>query len=184
MYIIIPIIAIIALWILFSYNGLISSRNKVDYAYSSIDVMLKKRHDLIPNLVKAAKQYMGYESDILTKITALRTQSMDTNLSKEEKFALENKLSNAIGKMNITVENYPDLKANQSFLQLQAALNEVEEQISAARRTFNGAVMHYNNSVEMFPNSLIAQRTGHESIASFEATQTERENVDVGELFE
>jgi len=165
------------------YNGLISKKNKVEYAFSSIDVMLKKRHDLIPNLVAAVKQYMTHERELLTQVTALRTEVMNPKLSEAQRFQAEGKLSSMLGKVQVAVENYPDLKANTNFLQLQAAMNEVEEQISASRRAFNASVYDYNNSVEMFPTNILAGIMGLRRRASFEITETERANVDVSQLF-
>ena len=166
------------------YNNLIGKKNNVEYAYSSIDVMLKKRHDLIPNLVASVKQYMTHERDLLTNITALRNEVMKPNLSDTERFQAENKLSSMLGKVQVAVENYPDLKSNTNFLQLQAALNEVEEQLSAARRAFNAAINSYNNGVEMFPSNIVAGMMGYRRRDSFEATYEERQNVDVGGLFD
>jgi LemA protein len=165
------------------YNGLISKKNNVEYAFSSIDVMLKKRRDLIPNLIESVKQYMQHESGLLTKITELRNSVMKAPDGSSERFDLENKLGSALGQVKVAVENYPDLKANTNFLQLQAALNEVEEQISASRRAFNASVFEYNNGVEMFPSNLVAKMLGYQRKASFEITEGERENVNVGEMF-
>lgn len=165
------------------YNGLISKKNNVEYAFSSIDVMLKKRHDLIPNLVAAVKQYMTHERGLLTEITALRTQVMNPNLSDGERFQAEGQLSSMLGKIQVAVENYPDLKANTNFLQLQAAMNEVEEQISASRRAFNASVNGYNNAVEMFPTNIIAGMMSLRRRDSFEIAEIERANVDVNQLF-
>lgn len=165
------------------YNGLISKKNNVEYAFSSIDVMLKKRRDLIPNLVDSVKQYMQHESSLLTQITELRNSVMKAPEGSSEQFNLENKLSAALGQMKIAVENYPDLKANTNFLQLQAALNEVEEQISASRRAFNAAVYDFNNGVEMFPSNIVAGMMGYKRKDSFEIPEAERTNVNVGEMF-
>ena len=165
------------------YNGLIAKKNNVEYAFSSIDVMLKKRHDLIPNLVAAVKQYMTHERDLLTQITALRTEAMNPNLSDEQRFQSEGKLSSMLGKVQVAVENYPDLKANTNFLQLQAAMNEIEEQISASRRAFNASINNYNNGVEMFPTNIIAGMMSLRRRASFEIAEVERANVDVDQLF-
>ncbi|MFK7946773.1 MAG: LemA family protein [Saprospiraceae bacterium] len=165
------------------YNGLIAKKNNVEYAFSSIDVMLKKRHDLIPNLVAAVKQYMTHERELLTQITALRTEVMNPNISDEQRFQTEGKLSSMLGKIQVAVENYPDLKANTNFLQLQAAMNEVEEQISASRRAFNASVNHYNNSVEMFPTNIVAGMMSLRRRTSFEIAEVERANVDVNQLF-
>ena len=183
MYIFIGFSVLVVIIIVSMYNGLIAKRNNVEYAFSSIDVMLKKRHDLIPNLVAAVKQYMTHERGLLTEITALRTEVMNPNLSDEQRFQSEGKLSSMLGKVQVAVENYPDLKANTNFLQLQAAMNEVEEQISASRRAFNASVNSYNNGVEMFPTNIIAGMMGLRRRASFEIAEVERQNVDINKLF-
>jgi LemA protein len=165
------------------YNGLISKKNNVEYAFSSIDVMLKKRRDLIPNLIESVKQYMQHERGLLTQITELRNSVMKAPENSTERFDLENKLGSALGQIKVAVENYPDLKANTNFLQLQAALNEVEEQISASRRAFNASVFDFNNGVEMFPSNLVANMLGYKRKASFEIPEGERATVNVAEAF-
>lgn len=183
--ILLGLVAILVIWAIAIYNGLISKKNGVEYAYSSIDVMLKKRRDLIPNLVSAVKEYMSHEKELLTKVTELRSQIIkaEEGGSDHERFDLENKLSGLLGQVKVAVEAYPDLKANQNFLQLQGSLNEVEEQISAARRAFNGAVYEFNNAIEMFPSNIIAGMMKLQRKDSFEIPPEERENVDVGNLF-
>lgn len=181
--IILCVAVLILLIMLISYNTLIGRRNKVDYAFSSTDTMLKKRHDLIPNIVESVKQYMNFEKSLLTDITKLRSQVMDEKLSDQQRFDIENQISGALGKIKVAVENYPDLKANENVMQLQATLNETEEQISAARRAFNSAVMEYNNAVQQFPSTIFAGVFGFKSRASFEIAAGERENVNVKNLF-
>lgn len=181
--VILCIVGFILLLILITYNSLIGRRNKVEYAFSSTDAMLKKRRDLIPNLVESVKQYMNFEKNLLTDITKLRTDVMNDKLTDQQRFELENKLSGVLGKIKIAVENYPELKASTNFLQLQASLNEIEEQISAARRAFNASVMDYNNAVEKFPSNIFAGMFGFRRKASFEIPQEERENVNVKNLF-
>lgn len=173
----------ILLLMLIAYNSLIGRKNKVEYAFSSTDAMLKKRHDLIPNLVESVKQYMNFEKNLLTDVTKLRSSVMDDKLTDQQRFDIENKISGVLGKLKVAVENYPELKANQNFLQLQASLNEIEEQISAARRAFNASVMDYNNAVEKFPSNIFAGMFGFRRRASFEIPQEERENVSVKNLF-
>lgn len=166
------------------YNNLVGKKNKVEYAFSSIDVMLKKRRDLIPNLVAAAKEYMKHESGILTRITELRSQLQQADdMDNQERFALESQLGGALGQIRLAFENYPDLKANQNILQLQASLNEVEEQLSAARRAYNGAVYNYNTAIESFPGNIMAGFMNLDRRESFELLPAERENVDVSDLF-
>lgn len=166
------------------YNSLIGKKNKIEYAFSSIDVMLKKRRDLIPNLVAAAKQYMTHEAGILTRITELRSQLQGADqMDNQERFALEGELGSALGQIRLAFENYPDLKANQNILQLQASLNEVEEQLSAARRAYNGAVYEFNTAIESFPSNIVAGFMNLDRRESFELLPAERENVDVSDLF-
>ena len=165
------------------YNSLIFKKNQVSNAFASVDVLLKKRYDLIPNLVSTVQTYMQYEKNLLTEITSLRAKAVSGQVSDEEKVDIDNKISKAIRGIMVAVENYPDLKANQSFLQLQQTLNEVEEQISAARRAFNAAVVDYNNAVEMFPSSIAASMMGYTVKKVFEAGEEERAKPDVKELF-
>ncbi|NNC95494.1 MAG: LemA family protein [Chitinophagales bacterium] len=181
--VLLAIIALPILFVVFIYNNLIGKKNKVEYAFSSIDVMLKKRRDLIPNLIDTVKEYMVHERELLTEITQLRSQAMSGGISDEEMFHVEKKLSGRMGQFKIAVENYPDLKANQNFLNLQASLNDVEEQISASRRAYNAAVMEYNNAIEMFPSNILANKMGYLRRPSFEIPEVERQNVDVKALF-
>lgn len=177
------IIVVVALLLIILFNSLISKRNQVNNAFAGIDAYLKKRYDLIPNLVATVQQYMGHEKSIFTEITALRTEASKTNLSNEEKIDLNNKLTKAMHSFNVAVENYPDIKANTNFLQLQAAMNEIEEQLSAARRAYNAAVNSYNNTVQMFPTNLIAAILGFKAKSYFEVIDEERKNVNVNDLF-
>jgi len=116
------------------YNSLVGKKNQVLNVFATIDALLKKRYDLIPNLIATVKTYMQHERETLTEITELRAKAVSGQISDDEKVALDNKLSQMLGGIMVAVENYPDLKANQNFLQLQGSLNEIEEQISAARR--------------------------------------------------
>ncbi|NAY93074.1 LemA family protein [Muricauda sp. JGD-17] len=155
------------------YNNLIRKKNKLKEAYSSIDVMFRKRTDLIPQLVRTVKGYLEYERETLTEITKLRTQVMDENMDDDQRIALENKLDSMLGKLQIAVEAYPDLKASENFLQLQASLNEVEEQLSAARRSYNAAVNALNNGIEMFPSNIVAKLMGYRQKSMFAITENE-----------
>jgi LemA protein len=182
------IIALIVLVVLavvaFSmYNSLVGKKNAVENAFGSIDVMCKKRYDLIPNLVASVKQYAAHEAGTLEKVTALRNQAAAGNLSPDETVQVNNQLTHALGGLMVTVEAYPELKANENFLQLQRALNETEEQLSASRRAFNAAVTDFNNAVEMFPTNIMAGMMHYTRRQLFEAAEQERKNVDVGQLF-
>lgn len=176
------VLLLLIFWFIATSNALIRKRNHVENTFAGVDVQLKKRHDLIPNLVASVKSFADREKEILTSITALRTKAMAPGMSTDQKITTENQLSNALGQLQIQVEAYPDLKSNENYLQLQQALNEVEEQISAARRTYNASINAYNNKVEVFPSSIVAGMKKMERKPSFEATNVERGNVDVGNL--
>lgn len=165
------------------YNSLIQKKNQVTNVFATIDALLKKRYDLIPNLVAVVKNYMEYEKGVLTQITELRSKAVAGTLSDDEKVVLENKMSKLMGDIRVAVENYPDLKANQNFLQLQGSLNEIEEQLSAARRAYNAAVTDYNNAIEMFPTNFLASIMNYKVKTVFEAAGEERKNVNVDDLF-
>ncbi|MBD61409.1 LemA family protein [bacterium] len=164
------------------YNSLINKKNQVENAFGGMDAQLKKRYDLIPNLVKSVKGYMEHEAKTLTEITTLRTKALSSNISDDDKVALDNALTSKLGGIMVAVENYPDLKASENFNQLQRSLNEVEEQISASRRAYNATITSYNNSVEMFPTNLLAGMLNMQRKNVFEIPETQRENVDVGDL--
>jgi len=166
------------------YNGLVGKKNAVENAFGSIDTQLKKRYDLIPNLVSAVKQYMEHEKSTLENITALRAKAISgEQMTTDQKVELDNQISKSMHGIMVAVENYPDLKANENFINLQKTLNEVESQISAARRSFNAAVTDYNNGVEMFPSNIMAGMMGYKRKHVFEITEAERQNVNVGNLF-
>ena len=184
MIIMLIILVVIALVIAGIYNSLVAKKNTVENAFGSIDVMCKKRYDLIPNLVATVKQYAAHEAGTLEKVTALRNQAASGNLSSDETVQLNNQLTHTLGKLMVTVEAYPELKANENFNQLQRALNETEEQLSASRRAFNAAVTDYNNAVEMLPTNIIASMMNYKRRQLFEAAEQERENVSVGNLFD
>lgn len=171
-----------AVFIIFRYNSLIRTKNQVDNAFGSIDVMLKKRYDLLPNLIEIVKGYMQHEKELLIRITELRTQFM-SDTSSDDKVELDKKIRTALGEINLTVENHPELKSGENFLQIQKAWNETEEQISASRRFFNTAVTEYNNKIEQFPSNLIARIMKYKRKLLFETTDEVRRNVNVNELF-
>jgi len=180
----IVIVTILLLIIIGLYNSLVRRKNDVENAFASVDVMLKKRYDLIPNLVETVKSYMKHEKSLLNELTSLRTKAITGKISDDERVALENKITKGISGVMVAVENYPDLKASQNFLQLQAAWNEAEEQISAARRSFNAAVTSFNNKVETFPSSIMAGIMGYKRRTLFEIPDTERQNINAKNLFE
>lgn len=157
----IPLIVILAIlfifivWFIGIYNALVRLRNQVKNAWSQIDVQLKRRHDLIPNLIETVKGYMKHERETLENITAYRSQAMNAT-SVGEKATAEGLLGGALGQLNIAVEAYPDLKANQNFLSLQEELTSTENKISYSRQSYNDQVMFFNNKIQMFPSNIVA----------------------------
>ncbi len=178
----IGIIVFILLTLTIVYNVLIKRKNEVANAFASVDVMLKKRYDLIPNLVEVTKRYMEHESSVFVEITKLRTQVMDEN-SQAEKVENHNAIQRKVNDLLMNVENYPALKADSSFLALQANWTSTEEQISAARRYYNTAVTEYNNYIQMFPSNILAGMLGYKKEKVFEAVEAERKNIKAAELF-
>ncbi|MBN1493832.1 MAG: LemA family protein [Candidatus Omnitrophica bacterium] len=177
------VLGVVVLFVVVIYNSLVAKKNQVANVFASMDAMLKKRYDLIPNLVATVKNYMQHEAGTLTTITELRAKAVSGQLSDDERVDLDNKMQQAMRGIMVAVENYPDLKANQNFLQLQGSLNEIEEQISAARRAYNAAVTDYNNALEMFPTNIFAGMMNYKPKTLFEISEAERKNVDVGKLF-
>lgn len=174
------IFAAILLWFVLIYNSFIKQRNIVNEAWSGIDVQLKRRYDLIPNVVDTVKGYSSYEKDLFQNITELRAKSMQLN-SPGEKANPESELSGKLKNLLAVAENYPDLKANRSFLDLQKQLAEVEDQIQYARRYYNGAVRDYNTKVESFPSNIVASISGFKKAEFFEIMLvTQRESPRVG----
>ncbi|MDR0811334.1 MAG: LemA family protein [Paludibacter sp.] len=180
--IIAAIIVIIALWFILTFNNFVSKNNRVKQTTSSISVMLKQRNDMIPNLVAAVKNYVGHENGTLVKITELRSALQQT-LSEKEKMELNSELSQMLSKMKITVEAYPELKADKQFLRLEESIEEMEYQLQAARRTFNAAAVDFNNYVQMFPSSIIAGMKHYQLYELIEIPEVEKANVNVSALF-
>lgn len=177
------ILGVVAVIAVLMYNTLISKKNQVDNIFGGVDAVLKKRFDLIPNLVASISAYMEHEKSTLEKITELRSQAMKPGISDEQKIALDAKLTAALGSITVAIEAYPDLKANENVMHLQRSLNETEEQISAARRAYNQAVTDLNNAIEMFPTNMMAGWMSLQRKAVFEITTTERQNINVHDLF-
>ena len=183
MWVAIIIGVVVILVVVFIYNSLIAKKNQVTNVFGTIDALLKKRYDLLPKLISTVKAYMQHEKSLLTEITEMRAKAVSGRLSDDEQVDLDNKLSKMLGGIMVAVENYPDLKANQNFLQLQRAMNEIEEQISAARRAYNAAVTAYNNAVEMFPTNVAASLMEYKLKKVFEISEEQREDVDAEKLF-
>ena len=155
LYIVLGIIVAIAAWLIFAYNRFVVLGTRVKEAWSDIDVQLKRRYDLIPNLVETVKGYMEHERNVFEKVTEARTRAMGAG-NKNEKLEAENVLSGTLKTLFAVSENYPDLKANANFLELQRELADTENKIQAARRFYNGNVMEYNTKIDTFPSNLIA----------------------------
>ena len=165
--VVLAIIAFLVFFVVSMYNSLIRLRNQVKNAWSQIDVQLKRRHDLIPNLLEAVKGYMVHERETLQNITNARTQAMSAT-TVEDKSKAELKLTDAMTKFNLVVENYPDLKANQNFLSLQEELSSTENKISFSRQNYNDQVLYFNNKIEMFPSNILAGMFNFTKEAFFE----------------
>ncbi len=177
--IIIAVIVLILLWFVLSYNGLIRGKNKVEEAFSTMDVYLKKRFDLIPNLVETVKGYAKHEAETLEKVIAARNAG-GASQNTEERMKNEAAISGAIRNIFALAESYPDLKANESFLDLQGQLQKVEEDISNARKYYNAVVRDFNNKVMTIPTNIVASLFHFEKQPMFEvADEAERENVQV-----
>lgn len=161
-------------FVLIVYNNLINDRNMADKAFSSIDVMLKRRWDLIPNLVAAVKGYLQHESEVLQRVTRLRSGAIEAK-SDAQRLPLESELTGALLQLRGVVERYPELKASENMLYLQRSLAECEEQISAARRAYNAAILQYNNRIQIFPNNLVAGWFGFRPREFFQIPNPERE---------
>lgn len=166
------------------YNGLVRRRNEIRNAQGSIDAVLKQRFDLVPNLVETVKRYAAHEASVLTAVTELRRgKNSYGELTAEEKSAFNAGFGAGLRNFYAVVENYPDLKASGNFLHLQRTINELEEQLSAARRTYNAAVTDYNNAIQVFPSSIIAGMGHFRPEQVLETPAAERESPNVRELF-
>lgn len=160
------------------YNGLVKLRVLVEEAWSGIDVQLKRRYDLIPNLVETVKGYAKHEQGTFEKIAELRTAAMKTE-SIEEKGKIENQLTSTLKSLFAVAENYPQLKADANFLDLQKSLQTIEDEIQGARRYYNGAVREFNLKLSVFPNNIVGGLLGFKAKEYFEADETEKANVKV-----
>ncbi|AWW26001.1 LemA family protein [Acetobacterium carbinolicum] len=177
--IILGLIVIIGLWLILSRNSFVSIKNQVEEAFSTMDVYLKKRYDLIPNLVETVKGYATHESETFTKVTAARTAAMNST-SIDEKIANENALSGTLKSLFAVAEAYPQLQANTNFLDLQQQLKMLEDEIANSRKYYNAVVRTMNTKVESFPSNLVASMFGFKKQPFFEVgSAEERENVQV-----
>lgn len=181
LYIVVAIVVVVLLWLIWVFNKLVRLANRVDEAWSDIDVQLKRRHDLIPNLIETVKGYTTHEAETLQKVTEARTQAMDAEQSGDpaKSAQAENMLSSTLKTLFAVSENYPDLKANENYLELQRELSDTENKIQASRRFYNGNVRDMNITVQSFPVNLFAGMLGKDSREFFEIEGGERENVEV-----
>jgi len=171
--IVIIVIVAIILWVIAVFNGLIRLKNRTDEAWSDIDVQLKRRYDLIPNLIETVKGYAAHEKQLFEQVTEARAKAINAQ-GAEEKGKAENMLSGTLKSLFAVAENYPQLKANENFLQLQTELSETENKIQAARRFYNGNVRDLNIKIETFPSRIIAGILGFKKREFFEADEAEK----------
>lgn len=172
-------VALLVLVVIGIYNSLVRLRNQVQNAWSQIDVQLKRRHDLIPNLVETVKGYMQHERETLEAVTKARQQAVQMSDSVAQQAKMENLLTQTLRSLFAVAENYPDLKANQNFLALQEELTSTENKISFARQFYNDSVLQLNNKVEMFPSNLIAGSFGFKKGEFFEVEEAAKETPQV-----
>ena len=176
-YIILGIVAVVVIWIVMIYNGLVRLRQNRENAFADIDVQLKQRHDLVPQLMGAVKGYMDHERGTLEALTNARNKAMSAH-SINDKIAAEKELSTALSGLSIQVEAYPDLKASSNFMQLQTELSDIENKLAAVRRYFNSATKELNIAVQKFPNVVFAGMFGFKSEQMFDLGETQREVLD------
>ncbi len=176
--ILVVVLVLLVLFVISNYNGLVKARNKVKDQFSQIDIQLKKRFDLIPNLVETVKGYAKHESETFEKVINARNGYANAK-TDEEKVEASNELSKGLNHLLALAESYPELKANTNFEELQRELKDVEDKISYARSFYNDAVRLYNNKVETIPSNIIASLFGFKKEAFFEAAEEEKENVKV-----
>jgi LemA protein len=177
-WIVLGIIVILAIYLIAVYNGLVSLRQRTNQAFADIDVQLKQRHDLIPNLVETVKGYASHERGTLDDVIKARNSAI-TASGPGQQAAAENALSGALGKLFALAEAYPDLKANTNFQQLQTELSDIENKLSAARRFFNNAVSEYNASIQAFPAALFSANFGFQPREFFDVGEESRKQLDV-----
>jgi len=177
-------IAAAIVWIVAVFNSVVRRKNMVENAFASIDAMLKRRYDLIPNLIDCVTEYMRYEKGLMERLTQWRTEAVKLPTGSSERQSLDGRIGEGIRSLFAVAEGYPSLRTSDNFLQLQGALNEIEDQIAAARRAFNAAVTDYNNGLQTFPWSVAAGILGYQEKKWFEVKdENERKPVSVREHF-
>lgn len=172
--VVLGVLAIIVGWVIVVFNRLVSIRNQVKNAWRNIDVQLKRRHDLIPNLVEVVKDYMSYEQETLEKVIQARSSAVNAS-TPEDAIAAEGLLTGALGKLFALMENYPDLKANQNVANLMEELSSTENKIAFSRQHYNDSVMTMNNAIQVFPDRIVAGTFGFKEQKYFEVPETEKE---------
>lgn len=175
--IVIVVVVLIALWAVSLYNNLVKLRNNRENAFANIDVQLKQRHDLVPQLVSTVKGYATHEREVLQRVTEARSAAMGAT-TIDGKIQAENALTSALAGLKVSLEAYPDLKANQNFLQLQGEISDLENKLAAVRRFFNSATRELNNAVETFPSNIFAKMFGFKKELMFEVPNEERAAYD------
>jgi len=175
--IILGIVVLLIVWGISIYNNLVKLRNNRENAFANIDVQLKQRHDLIPQLVATVKGYAQHEKELLERITQARSAAMGAT-TINEKIEAENQLSSALAGLKVSVEAYPDLKANQNFMQLQTEIADIENKLAATRRFFNSATRELNNAVQTFPSNIFAGMFGFQKEPMFEVPKEERATIE------
>lgn len=175
--IILVVVVLLVLWVISIYNNLVKLRNNRENAFANIDVQLKQRHDLIPQLVATVKGYATHEKELLTRVTEARSAAMSAS-TINDKIKAENVLSGALSGLRLSLEAYPDLKANQNFLQLQNEIADIENKLAASRRFFNSTTRELNNAVQTFPSNLFAGMFGFQREPMFEIPQSDRAALD------
>ena len=178
LWIILAIIILIIIYAFILYNNFISLDNKVKEAFSTMDVYLKKRWDLIPNLVETVKGYAKYEEETLTRVTKLRN-TVYSEMTNDEKIINNEELSSDVSKIMALKEAYPELKANENFIDLSNKLTKIEDDIANARKYYNGTVRIYNNKVQMFPNNIFAKIFNYKTKRMFEASLEDKQNIKI-----
>ncbi len=181
-WILIAIVVVLVLWLVLAYNGLVTSRNRTQEAYSDIDVQLKRRYDLIPNLVSTVQGYAAHEKTVFEDVTKARASAMQAT-GNDAKAAAENQLSQTLKSLFAVAEAYPDLKANQNFLSLQNELTDTEDKIQAARRFYNGMVRDFNTKLQVFPTNMFANMMGFTKMDFFGNDLTDAEKQPVAVKF-
>ena len=175
--IVIAVVAVLVLAIIGIYNNLVKLRNNRENAFADIDVQLKQRYDLVPQLVATVQGYAKHEKELLEAVTAARSAAMNAN-SIDDKIQADNMLTSALAGLKVSLEAYPDLKANQNFLQLQGELSDIENKLAAVRRYFNSATRELNNAVQTFPNNILAGMFGFHKEAMYEIEASQRAAVE------